>query len=202
MCDNNAQELYRTLAAPYQAEFVVQRSRFLACAAPALTEPDARACIDRLALEHPKARHCCWAYKTGFPDHPRDYFSDAGEPSGTAGAPIMAAINHAGLQNCVVVVVRYFGGIKLGVRGLIDAYRSAAQSALSGADIVCRQPMVSLAVHCSYPAFEQLKHHIERLNGSIQNPVFTDSVACLLLIPRCHESDVLSFCSAANIRIS
>ena len=201
MSENKKEELYYTLATACHAELVIQRSRFLACAAPAMSEQEARAWIERTAAEHPKARHCCWAYTTGYPDQPREYYSDAGEPSGTAGAPISAAIHQRDLHNCAVAVVRYFGGVKLGVRGLIDAYRSAASAALDNGRFIRRQPMVSLTLRCPYNRFDDVSHLVARLHGSVCEPNFSSDVSCRILVPRCHADEVRSFCSAAAITI-
>ena len=107
-------------------------SRFLAFALPVSSVDDARECIALYANEYHDARHVCWAYMIGA-DRLTFLSSDNGEPSGTAGKPILGQINSLGLTNVVVIVVRYFGGIKLGTSGLIVAYREAARMALDDA---------------------------------------------------------------------
>ena len=110
-------------------------SRFLAFAEPVATADDARAVIKRYQNQYHDARHVCWAYMIGTA---REEFlsSDNGEPSGTAGKPILGQINSFGLTNVVIVVVRYFGGIKLGTSGLIVAYREAARLAIEAGEIL------------------------------------------------------------------
>ena len=110
-------------------------SRFLAFAEPVATADDARAVIKRYQNQYHDARHVCWVYMIGTA---REEFlsSDNGEPSGTAGKPILGQINSFGLTNVVIVVVRYFGGIKLGTSGLIVAYREAARLAIEAGEIL------------------------------------------------------------------
>ena len=124
---------YLTLAGPADTEQKIQRSRFLAFAAPAADVATATALVDRLRREHHDARHVCSAWRLGEPDRVAEARHDDGEPAGTGGEPILAAIRGAGLSDVVVAVVRYFGGVKLGTGGLARAYGSAAAEALSAA---------------------------------------------------------------------
>lgn len=121
------------LTGPGQAELTVQRSRFLAWALPVADEAAARAAIAELARRHHDARHVCSAWRIGAPPPPREFRHDDGEPAGTAGEPLLAAIRRADLTNTAVVVVRWFGGIKLGTGGLARAYGEAAALALDAA---------------------------------------------------------------------
>lgn len=125
-------DTYTTISGPAQAVFTEKRSKFLAFAFPVTTVAEARAHIDTLAREYYDARHVCWAYMLGYK---RENFraNDNGEPSGTAGRPILGQINSRGFTDVLVVVVRYFGGIKLGTPGLIAAYREASRLALEQA---------------------------------------------------------------------
>lgn len=136
-CLNHASmaDFFKTLKAVSQGIYREKMSRFLAFAEPVATADDARAVIKRYQNQYHDARHVCWAYMIGTA---REEFlsSDNGEPSGTAGKPILGQINSYGLTNVVIVVVRYFGGIKLGTSGLIGAYREAARQAIASAVIV------------------------------------------------------------------
>lgn len=125
-------DTYTTISGPAQAVFTEKRSKFLAFAFPVTTVAEARNHIDALAREYYDARHVCWAYMLGYK---RENFraNDNGEPSGTAGRPILGQINSRGFTDVLVVVVRYFGGIKLGTPGLIAAYREASRLALEQA---------------------------------------------------------------------
>lgn len=126
---------FQTIAGPSQAVFTEKRSKFLAFAWPVKTAEQAKAHVDTLAKEYYDARHVCWAYMLG-PDRTEFRANDNGEPSGTAGKPILGQINSLELTDIVIAVVRYFGGIKLGTSGLIVAYREAARLALEEAEII------------------------------------------------------------------
>ena len=136
-CLNHASmaDFFKTLKAVSQGIYREKMSRFLAFAEPVATADDARAVIKRYQNQYHDARHVCWAYMIGTA---REEFlsSDNGEPSGTAGKPILGQINSFGLTNVVIVVVRYFGGIKLGTSGLIVAYREAARLAIEAGEIL------------------------------------------------------------------
>lgn len=140
---------YLTIDAPASAKFTEKMSRFIGFAYPAATVADAKARMAELQREYCDARHICWAWVIGV-DSPETYSTDNGEPSGTAGRPILGQINSRGLRNVVVGVVRYFGGIKLGTPGLIAAYRLAASMALDEARIVERQEMTDLHLTFAY----------------------------------------------------
>lgn len=175
---------YKTIKSHAQAELVVCRSRFLGFAAQVDSAAAAHNFIKKHTAEFPDATHCCWAYKTGFPDNPQEHSSDAGEPSGTAGRPILGAISHYNLQNVVIVVVRYFGGIKLGIRGLIEAYAAAARSAIENAVIIEKLPMISFNIRISYPLFDIIKHEVKKNGGTIDNPTFEKDISCKISIPK------------------
>lgn len=128
-------DTYYTLAAPTEGKVTEKRSRFLAFAVPVATVADAKEVIAKYAKEYHDARHVCWAYMVG-PMRDNYLSSDNGEPSGTAGKPILGQINSFGITNVVIVVVRYFGGIKLGTPGLIAAYREAAREAIAAGTII------------------------------------------------------------------
>lgn len=130
-------------------------SRFLAFALPATSVDEAKECIALYANKYHDARHVCWAYMIGA-DRLTYLSSDNGEPSGTAGKPILGQINSLGLTNVVVIVVRYFGGIKLGTSGLIVAYREAARLALEDAGTVEGREMTTMSVIFPYLAMNDV----------------------------------------------
>ena len=124
---------YETLDASATAEIKVKRSRFLAEAAPAADERTARSVIGATARRYHDSRHVCYAWRLGYGERVVEIRNDAGEPSGSAGQPILTAIRRTGLSDCVVVVARYFGGVKLGTGGLGRAYGEVAAMALAQA---------------------------------------------------------------------
>jgi uncharacterized YigZ family protein len=130
-------DTYKTINASAEGIYKEKGSRFVSIAIPVSNQEETKPLIDNIRKEHHLARHHCFAYMIG---HERNIWrvNDDGEPSGTAGRPIMGQINSFGLTNLIIVVSRYFGGTLLGVSGLINAYRTAASSALESAEIVER----------------------------------------------------------------
>ncbi len=128
-------DAYKSIEGPSEGLFKDNGSRFIALAYPVETEAQVREIVSGLRKEYHDARHHCYAYRLGYK---RDVFraSDDGEPSGSAGRPILGQIDALGLSDVLVVVVRYFGGIKLGIPGLIRAYKSSTTDALSRARVV------------------------------------------------------------------
>ncbi|GGG90982.1 hypothetical protein GCM10007415_26970 [Parapedobacter pyrenivorans] len=129
------EDTYRTIAAPAEGLFKDKGSKFIAYAYPLTDEKAVKEKVAVLKSMHPKARHHCWAYRLT-PDRTIFRINDDGEPSGTAGRPILNTLLSYDVTNVLVVVVRYFGGTLLGVPGLIHAYKTATQEALAVADIV------------------------------------------------------------------
>ena len=128
------------------AELTVRRSRFIGSVRLALTVEAANEQIKGLPALFPKASSYCWAYKIGQDEH----CSDGGEPSGTAGRPILGVIKRHGLDNTLIAVTRYFGGVKLGVRGLIDAFGAAAEAAAGEAGAAEMEYYNKLELACGY----------------------------------------------------
>ena len=129
------QDTYKSIAAPSDGLYKELGSRFIASAWPVETEEEVKAVVDGLKKKYHDARHHCYAYRLGL-DGGRFRANDDGEPSGSAGRPILGQIDSAGLSDVLVVVVRYFGGIKLGIPGLIRAYKSATADALMQAQAI------------------------------------------------------------------
>ena len=129
------QDQYRSIEAPSEGLFKDNGSRFIALAYPVETEEEVKSIVAGLRKEYHDARHHCYAYRLGYKG---DVWraSDDGEPSGSAGRPILGQIDSVGLSDILVVVVRYFGGNKLGIPGLIRAYKTSTADALSSAQIV------------------------------------------------------------------
>lgn len=128
-------DIYYTIKKPSQGIYKEKGSRFLAFAFPVKVTEEVKPIIDKIRKEHHEARHHCFAYMTG-KDRMNYRSNDDGEPSGTAGRPILGQINSSGLTDILIVVSRYFGGTLLGVSGLINAYRSAAADAILNSEII------------------------------------------------------------------
>ena len=139
---------YAAPAGEARAEIREKGSVFLAVIGPAADEAAAKAFLAALEREMPDATHHCWAWRLGSP--PRERSADAGEPAGTAGMPILQALRGAGLSDVMAVVVRWFGGVKLGKGGLARAYAGAAREALQGLPVIARAPTARVAVEVPY----------------------------------------------------
>lgn len=156
-------------AAPAVFTLKEKRSEFIAALHPANTTADARSAFDLIRAEHRQATHNCPAWRVGFPEA-EEFASDDGEPSGTAGRPILGELQKAGLCNAVLVVTRYFGGVKLGVRGLIDAYSAAAAGVIERAQTETVRPFLPLRLNCSYESLASL-NRLLRSSGVDENRV-------------------------------
>jgi len=161
---------YKTISSEVQAEFKDRGSRFIAFAYPVASEIEAKEKINQLKKEHPSANHHCWALVLGN-DREFQKSSDDREPNNTAGKPILRAIVGKELSFVLVVVVRYFGGKLLGVPGLIHAYGTAAQEAISEANIIEKEITEKYLVPCGY---EQRPDLYRILKNSVINLQATD----------------------------
>lgn len=143
-------DVYKTIVGKAEAVFTEKRSKFIAAAIPVRTVEEVKTYLEVFQKKYYDARHICYAYMLGA-DRKDFRANDNGEPSGTAGKPILGQINSRGLTDVLVVVVRYFGGIKLGTSGLIVAYRTAASLALDEAEIVEKTVDETVTVAFEYP---------------------------------------------------
>ena len=163
---------YRTLELPIQAEFKDKGSRFLAFAYPVQTAEQVKKHVDDLRQEHHKARHWCYAYRFGV-DGNQFRANDDGEPSGSAGRPILGQIDSFELTDVLVVVVRYFGGTLVGVPGLIHAYKTRTQMALENAQIIEKNIEKTVRIRCEYPYLNEAiriakNHRAEMIEQDLQ----------------------------------
>lgn len=171
-----------TIAAPAQAEFTEKKSRFIGYISPAADEQAAQAFLQEIRARHRDATHNCYAWQAGA-NAEFQRSSDDGEPSGTAGRPILEVIRGAGLTNVVIVVTRYFGGILLGTGGLVRAYTQAAQQAVQAAELVRLVPARSLALSLTYADWPRLEPLLAGLGCRVEDVRFTDKVDVRLLAP-------------------
>ena len=146
---NTAQDSYRSISAPSEGLFKDNGSRFIARAYPVETEEEIRDIVSSLKKEYHDARHHCYAWRLGYRGD-RFRASDDGEPSGSSGKPILGQIDSRGLSDVLVVVIRYFGGIKLGIPGLIRAYRTSTANALDSAEIIEKVASRRFRLHFGY----------------------------------------------------
>jgi len=172
---------YRTIRNDSQAVFREKMSKFIAIAMPVASAAQAREKIANVANEYHDARHVCWAYMLGA-DGDIYQLNDNGEPSGTAGKPILGQIRSAGITYVAIAVVRYFGGIKLGTSGLIAAYREAARLAIENADIITRHEMSVVQFTFPYLAMNDVMRLVKDSEAGIENQEFDNSCAMTLSI--------------------
>ena len=149
--------MFYTVTEPAQAAHKVQRSEFIAFLFPIKTPEEARELIGDHDKKYADATHNCFAYIIG-EDRQTQYYSDAGEPGGTAGKPILNALLRAELTNVLAIVTRYYGGVKLGVRGLIDAYGDTVRDAIASAKLEEFVQLCSLQIECDYSSLELIRH--------------------------------------------
>ncbi|MEJ6490648.1 YigZ family protein [Leucobacter sp. USCH14] len=167
---------YETIAAAVDAEQEISRSRFLVRLERVEGEAAAREVIARVRSEHPRARHHCSAFVLG-PDGRVQRSNDDGEPSGTAGAPMLDALVSAGLSDVVAVVTRYFGGVLLGAGGLTRAYRSTVAIATQRATRQRRGLRRSVILRCAYDIAPQIEAEARRRGYAVGAAHYSDRVA-------------------------
>ena len=166
------------------AKCKIRRSLFIGHVRETSTEKKARDYIAQIKEEHKQATHNCYAYRIGLGKDELSYFDDDGEPGGTAGKPILGAILSRDLTNVTVIVTRYFGGRKLGIRGLIEAYGAAAGDAMDHAGIVEKRIREIMDLTCTYPQLDQVQHLIHQYQGKIIGANYTDKVELTIAVPR------------------
>jgi len=166
-----------------RTETRVSNSRFIATIAPAASVEAARAFIQSVREEMPDATHHVYAMRIGGGASVTDGMSDDGEPSGTSGPPVLAALRGSGLGDAVVVVTRYFGGTKLGTGGLVSAYGEAARAILAIAETEEKVERATLAFSAPYALYQPIRQAVEAVGGRIEAEEFAGDVALEVGIP-------------------
>ena len=182
-------DLYRTVAAPAEAACRERSSKFLAWIYPVRTEEEIREHLEALRKRFFDATHHCYAWRLG-PRGEAFRANDDGEPSGTAGKPILGQLLSNDITDCLVVVVRYFGGTKLGVPGLIAAYKESAAAAIEAAQIVERTVDRIVTVDFPYVAMNDIMRAVKELQPRIEEQTF-DNLCTLRLAIRESRADLL-----------
>lgn len=162
---------YKTIAQYSEGTYSELRSKFLAFAHPVKTVEEAMALVDQYQKKYYDARHVCWAYMLGA-DRETFRSNDNGEPSGTAGKPILGQINSNELTDIIILVVRYFGGVKLGTSGLVVAYRTAAAEAIANATIVMRTVDEEYSFSFEYPLMNKVMKVVRDMDARIVSQSF------------------------------
>lgn len=181
----------KTISRASEGSYREKGSKFLAFARPVSDEEEVRALLEELKVDHARARHHCYAYRMGASEI-TEFTQDAGEPSGSAGLPILNAIRSADITNIVIVVVRYFGGTKLGIPGLIHAYRTAAEDALAHNRIVTEICTREYEVRVAYTALDQLYRLVARFDAVIIDQEIDNESIFRLKIPVARDKEFTS----------
>lgn len=185
-------ESYLTVQQSAVLELTIERSRFIGHCQEATTETDAKEFISQIRTSHSQATHNCYAYRIGTNTPHLEYYHDHGEPNGTAGKPILGGIQRLALTNVVIVVTRYFGGKKLGVRGLIEAYGQIATLVLEQAGTILRIPKLFATLSCNYSNYDHLLYRLKQLEAEIIESIFTDKITLILTIPSAKKQALLN----------
>ncbi|MDH1336529.1 IMPACT family protein [Comamonas thiooxydans] len=181
----------QTLRAPVSSELIIKKSRFIGCVQPMTDRSSAQAVVDALWREHPGAAHVCWALLAGG----QSAAVDDGEPSGTAGRPMLDVLRHQDLEGVLATVVRYFGGVKLGAGGLVRAYTDAVAQALLQAEKVAIQRMQTLQCTAPYPLEGLVRRMADAAGAELLEVDHGSLVSFKLQMP---EPDAAEFVSALN----
>ena len=169
----------------------IKKSRFIGVIMPCQSEDDALRKLGQLARQHPQANHLAFAWRIRQPEgFLTERFHDAGEPSGTAGRPILAPLEGQSFINTVIGVIRYFGGVKLGTGGLTRAYGAAAKQAIAEADIVKWVEMAEMTLEIDYSQLQLLEYQLKQLRGEIIDQSFTDKVVVSIVLPAQHQQAI------------
>lgn len=185
-----AKDQYRTVEHPATGIFRDKGSKFIAYIYPISAETEIKPILLQLKAEHPKARHHCWAYRLGM-DTSNYRLNDDGEPSGTAGRPILNSLLSTELTNVFVVVVRYFGGTLLGVPGLINAYKSATIDAIENSNIIEKTENLVYSVRCDYLQLNQVMRIIKESSLVVKSQTFDLECSFLLEVRKALAQELL-----------
>lgn len=182
-------DIYLTLEADAEAIYKEKSSKFLAYAYPVESEERIREILDALHKRYYDATHHCYAWRLGA--HGEQFrANDDGEPSGTAGKPILGQMLSTGITNCLIVVVRYFGGTKLGVSGLISAYKESARAAIEAGTVVERTVDREIRIYFPYIAMNDVMRIIKEEQPAIVGQVF-DNLCSMTLSIRASRAETL-----------
>ena len=195
--------MYSVPAKCHEAEVVIKKSRFIS---RAMHVTDRNAVREFLSLCHqdfPNASHHCWAYLLGDPQQPVNVaMSDDGEPSGTAGKPILNVLQHKPVGDVMVVVIRYFGGIKLGAGGLVRAYSRSAQEMMESLEVKTFQRRLEVHVRLPFAEEARLRYWVAGIDGQISKVDYGQWVDCWICIPHDTEAALDALASAYHWQVS
>lgn len=168
--------MFKTPSQPGLIELVEKRSRFITYCESVQTEQEFKSFLNRLKKQYPDARHHCYGFRLGPLNSAHRGFSDDGEPNGTEGMPILNVIDHSEFSNIAIIVVRYFGGTKLGTGGLARAYSQAAKMVLDEIEWKVFEQQMIIELQCEFHQEHQLRYLVSQINGEILNVDYQERV--------------------------
>lgn len=186
-----------TIKSAHETEIVINKSRFIASIYPAETEEEAKAFIQSKKKEHHDATHNCSSYIIG-PTMLIQKANDDGEPSGTAGVPMLEVLKKQQLHNVVVVVTRYFGGIKLGAGGLIRAYGSAVSQVIKEIGRIILLDAIPFEITLNYDQTGRFEHELQQTDYQLVDTSYTDKVTYTINVIASEEDNFISFLNEVN----
>lgn len=193
------EDVYLTIEAGSEGIFKEKGSRFLGFAKPVETEAQAKEFIEELKKKYHDARHHCYAYIIGTGTQNYYRANDAGEPNHSAGDPILGQIRSKGLTNVMVAVVRYFGGTKLGIPGLVNAYKTAAADALANARIIEKTLLQMLRIHFGYEQMNEVMRLAKEFDMEIMEQDFQMDCRMTLGIRKSRAEEAIEKLARMNI---
>ncbi len=180
---------YPVPSKPCEVCFEVKKSRFITRAAFADNRADAMNLLAQAKADYPDARHHCWAYQFGNPKSAASAaMSDDGEPSGTAGKPILNVLQHKNVGDVMIIVIRYFGGIKLGAGGLVRSYSASAQMAMDALETEQQVARESLTLTCGFGQEQPIRHWLGLHDGLVEDISYEQKVMMTIALPSESES--------------
>jgi len=184
---------YKSIKDPIEITYTVERSKFIGNIAKTNSVDEAQKFIKQISQMYNNATHNCWAYKVLEEGREIANYSDNNEPSGTAGKPIYGVIEKFGLLSVTIVVTRYFGGVKLGIRGLIDAYSKTAEEVVKASKVVTYEKVFIYEAKCDYSNFSFIQNLMQKQNNfKIIKQNFSDKVYFIFEVLEDNKEDVLS----------
>lgn len=196
------EDVYLTLKRPSQGLYKEKGSKFLSFACPVEHEDQVKEILDRYKKEYHDARHHCYAFMIGTGSQAYFRANDAGEPNHSAGDPILGQIRSKGLTNVLVAVVRYFGGTKLGIPGLINAYRAAAADALDNAVIVEKVVRIAFMIHFGYEKMNEVMRLTREYDIEIAGQEFKADCLMELKVRKSQAAAVREKLARMSIRVT
>lgn len=183
-------------------EYEVKKSRFIAYAHHVHSREEAISAVDALREKYPDARHHCWAYLIGSPHSPTTVaMNDDGEPSGTAGKPILNVLQHKDVGDIIIVVVRYFGGIKLGAGGLVRAYSHSAQMVMDVLELEQRVELEAMTLEGDFAVEQSIRHWLDKNQGLMNEVEYSQRVTMHVQIKPELKHEFIDWLNGVSVKV-